>query len=230
MTPVEAAVLERPIAQPVGRLRTTTPFRVLVADDQPDVIEAIRLLLGARDFVVISACSPSEAVTAAAAHPIDAALIDLNYDKGRTSGEQGLELLAALLDADRALPVVVMTAWSSIDLALEAVRRGARDFIEKPWEDARMVATVRAHAELGRALRRVHSLETELQRLSGAAAASPQIAPTGSAALNDMRLLDVEGLLVRRAMEKFQGNVSRAARALGMSRSALYRRLERHKI
>src|SRR5262249_25096774 len=164
-------------AQPVGRLRAAMPFRVLVADDQPDVIEAIRMLLGARDFVVIGASSPGEAVTAAAAHPIDAALIDLNYDKGRTTGEQGLDLLAAL-------PIVVMTAWSSIDLALEAVRRGARDFVEKPWEEARLAATVRAHAELGRALRRVASLESELQRLSGAAAASPQIAPNGSAALS----------------------------------------------
>ena len=82
MTPVEAAVLERPTAQPVGRLRATTPFRVLVADDQPDVIEAIRLLLGARDFVVIGATTPAEAVAVAAAHPIDAALIDLQLRQG----------------------------------------------------------------------------------------------------------------------------------------------------
>jgi DNA-binding NtrC family response regulator len=121
-----------------------------------------------------------------------------------------------------------MTAWSSIDLAIEAVRRGARDFVEKPWEETRLVATLRAQAELGRALKRVSELERELQRMSGAAAAG---APAnGSAAFNDLRLLEVEGLLVRRAMEKFQGNVSRAARALGLSRSALYRRLERHKI
>ncbi|MFI5177712.1 MAG: response regulator, partial [Vicinamibacterales bacterium] len=171
--------------------------------------------------------SPAEAVSAARSQPLDAAVIDLNYDKGRTTGEQGLELLAALLDADSALPVVVMTAWGSIDLALEAVHRGARDFVEKPWEESRLVAIIRAQAELGRALKRVAQLETEVQKLNGGTHASPA---GGNGALGDMRLLEVEGLLVRRAMEKFQGNVSRAARALGLSRSALYRRLERHKI
>lgn len=225
MTPLEA-VLERPMTQSNGHLRETMPFRVLVADNQPDVIEAIRLLLGARDFNVVAANSPAEAVSAAATQPLDAALIDLNYDKGRTSGEQGLELLASLVSGNPTLPVVAMTAWSSIDLALEAVRRGARDFVEKPWEETRLVATVRAQAELGRALRRVSELERELHRLSAAAAAGTPETP----AVSDMRLLDVEGLLVRRAMDRFHGNVSRAARALGLSRSALYRRLERHKI
>ncbi|HUL75399.1 MAG TPA: response regulator [Vicinamibacterales bacterium] len=224
MTPLEA-VLDRPAAQPLTRLRGTMPFHVLVADDQPGVIDAIRLLLGAGEFAVVPAASPGEAVSAARSQPLDAALIDLNYDKGRTTGEQGLDLLAALLNADPSLPVVVMTAWGSIDLALEAVRRGARDFVEKPWEESRLVAIMRAQAELGRALKRVAQLETEVQRMNG----GPHAAP-GNGSLGDMRLLEVEGLLVRRAMEKFQGNVSRAARALGLSRSALYRRLERHKI
>lgn len=227
MTPLDA-VLERPTAQPAKRV--TTPYRVLVADDQSDVIEAIRLMLGPRDFTVVAAASPAEAVAAAMTQSLDAALIDLNYDKGRTTGEQGLELLAALLNADPMLPVIAMTAWSSIDLALEAVRRGAREFIEKPWEESRLVAALRSQAELGRALKRVAELESELQRLSGAAAAGALTVANGSASVADMRLLDVEGLLVRRAMERFQGNVSRAARALGLSRSALYRRLERHKI
>jgi len=228
MTPPEAALLERPTAQPQAKARGAAPYRVLVADDQSDVIEAIRLMLGARDFVVVAAASPSEAVSAAMTQSLDAALIDLNYDKGRTTGEQGLELLASLLGSDPLLPVVAMTAWSSIDLAIEAVRRGARDFVEKPWEESRLVATLRAQAELGRALKRVAELERELQRMSGAAAAGTPA--SGSATFTDMRLLEVEGLLVRRAMERFQGNVSRAARALGLSRSALYRRLERHKI
>jgi DNA-binding NtrC family response regulator len=228
MTPLDA-VLERPTA-PQANARVATPYRVLVADDQSDVIEAIRLMLGARDFVVVAAGSPAEAVAAAMTQSLDAALIDLNYDKGRTTGEQGLELLAALLKADPTLPVIAMTAWSSIDIALEAVRRGAREFIEKPWEESRLVATLRSQAELGRALKRVAELEREMQRLSGAAAAGVLTVASGSASVGDMRLLDVEGLLVRRAMERFQGNVSRAARALGLSRSALYRRLERHKI
>jgi len=227
MTPLDA-VLDRPTTQPLTRLRGALPFRVLVADDQPGVIDAIRLLLGGGEFSVVAASSPAEAVAAATAHPLDAAVIDLNYDKGRTTGEQGLELLAALLGADPALPVVVMTAWGSIDLALEAVRRGARDFVEKPWEESRFVAIIRAQAELGRALKRVAQLETEVQRLNGGGHGS-SAGPNG-APLADMRLIEVEGLLVRRAMDRFQGNVSRAARALGLSRSALYRRLERHKI
>ena len=229
MTPLDA-VLDRPVAQPPIAPRGSTPFRVLVADDQRDVIEAIRLLLGTREFSVVPASTPAEAVAAAAAHSCDAAIVDLNYDKGRTTGEQGLELLAALTSADPALPIVAMTAWSSIDLALEAVRRGARDFVEKPWDESRLVAIVRAQAELGRALRRVAQLESDLQRLSAAAASGVPASGNGHAPFSDMRLLDVEGLLVRRAMERYQGNVSRAARALGLSRSALYRRLERHKI
>ncbi len=224
MTPLDAAVLDHPAAPPLVPPHAV-PFRVLVADDQPDVIEAIRLLLGGRDFNVVGATSPAAAMSAASSQPLDAALVDLNYDKGRTTGEQGLELVASLTGADPTLPVVAMTAWSSADLAVEAVRRGARDFVEKPWEESRLLAIVRAQAELGRALRRVAELEAEVRRLTGAAPGA-----NGSSAYSEMKLIEVEGLLVRRAMERFQGNVSRAARALGLSRSALYRRLERHKI
>jgi DNA-binding NtrC family response regulator len=225
MSPLDA-LLERPASTPTAsRPAQAQPYRILVADDQRDVTEALRLLLSMHDFGVVSAASPVEAVAAAAAQPLDAALIDLNYDKGRTTGEQGLELITALKKHAPALPVVVMTAWSSIDLALEAVRRGARDFVEKPWDESRLIAILRSQAELGRALRRVAELESEIEKLRATSSVDG-----GQGTLTAMRLLDVEGLLVKQAMERHAGNVSRAARALGLSRSALYRRLERHKI
>lgn len=225
MSPLDA-LLERPASTPApSRTTQVQPYRILVADDQRDVTEALRLLLSMHDFGVVSASSPVEAVAAATAQPLDAALIDLNYDKGRTTGEQGLELITALKKHAPALPVVVMTAWSSIDLALEAVRRGARDFVEKPWDESRLIAILRSQAELGRALRRVAELESEIEKLRATSAVDG-----GQGTLTAMRLLDVEGLLVKQAMERHAGNVSRAARALGLSRSALYRRLERHKI
>jgi DNA-binding NtrC family response regulator len=225
MSPLEA-LLDRPAStSATSRPAHAQPYRILVADDQRDVTEALRLLLSMHDFGVVSAASPVEAVAAAAAQPLDAALIDLNYDKGRTTGEQGLELITALKKHAPALPVVVMTAWSSIDLALEAVRRGARDFVEKPWDESRLIAILRSQAELGRALRRVAELESEIEKLRATSSVDG-----GQGTLTAMRLLDVEGLLVKQAMERHAGNVSRAARALGLSRSALYRRLERHKI
>ena len=141
--------------------------RILVADDQREIIESVRMLLSGHGMTVIGALTPAEALSAAKAHSVDAALVDLNYEKGRTSGEQGLELVVALRRQSPTLPVIVMTAWSSIDLALEAMRRGARDFIEKPWEEPRLVGLLRSQAELGRALRRVSELENEVRDLAG---------------------------------------------------------------
>jgi CheY-like chemotaxis protein len=98
---------------------------------------------------------------------LDAALIGLNNEKDRTSGDHGLELVAALRRQLPNLPIVVMTAWSSIDLAIDAMRRGARDFVEKPWDDARLTTVLRGQAELGHALRRVNELEDEVRQLRG---------------------------------------------------------------
>jgi len=218
-----ADVLDRPAPRVPEAHVPPVQLRVLVADDQRDVIEALRLLLGTHGVSIVPAFSPAEALETS--QPVDAALVDLNYDKGRTSGTQGLDLLTALQGRHPGLPMVAMTAWGSLDLALEARRRGARDFIEKPWDDCRLVDTVRTQAELGRALRRLAQLESELLvlRQNG----GPKTAPDS---IENMPLLQVEGLLVRRAMERHHGNVSRAARTLGLSRSALYRRLERHQI
>src|SRR6516165_11469936 len=135
--------------------------RVLIADDQPDVLEALRLLLKSEGFVTESAASPSGILGAVEARDFDVILMDLNYARDTTSGEEGLDLLNRLQALDGTLPVVVMTAWGSVELAVEAMRRGARDFIQKPWENARLLAILRTQAELSRALRQGMRLEAE---------------------------------------------------------------------
>jgi len=144
---------------------------VLVADDQREVREALRLLLKAEGFEAVLAASPAEVVHAAATRDLDVALLDLNYSRDTTSGQEGLDLLARLRDIDAALPVVVMTAWASIDLAVAVMRQGARDFIEKPWENQRLLAVLRTQVELARALRRGDRLEAENQLLRAASGA-----------------------------------------------------------
>jgi phosphoserine phosphatase RsbU/P len=121
-----------------------TPPRVLIADDLPDVREALRLLLKPEGFAVATAASPEEALLAVEASRFDAVLIDLNYTRDTTSGAEGLDLLARLQVLAPSLPVVVMTAWGSIDLAVQAMRRGAVDFVTKPWQNEQIVATLTA--------------------------------------------------------------------------------------
>jgi DNA-binding NtrC family response regulator len=135
--------------------------RLLIADDQRDVLEALRLLLKPEGFAVEAATSPAGVLDAIASHDFDAVLIDLNYARDTTSGEEGLDLLSRIQAVDSTLPVIVMTAWGSVELAVEAMRRGARDFIQKPWENARLLATLRTQIELGSALRRSQRLEAE---------------------------------------------------------------------
>lgn len=135
--------------------------RILIADDQPDVIESLRLLLKAEGFQTEAVSSPAAILAAVETKDFDAALIDLNYARDTTSGQEGLDLLTRLQSLDSTLPVVVMTAWGSIELAVEAMRRGARDFVQKPWENARLLSILRTQLELGRALRRGARLEAE---------------------------------------------------------------------
>ncbi len=142
-------------------------MRVLIADDQPDVLEALRLLLKREGYRIESAESPAQALHMIANRDYDAAIIDLNYSRDTTSGQEGLDLLAQIQSTDSTLPVIVMTAWGSVDLAVEAMRRGARDFIQKPWENERLSAVVRTQLELSEALRRGQRLEAENQLLRG---------------------------------------------------------------
>jgi len=141
--------------------------RVLIADDQSDVLEALRLLLKAEGFQLETASSPAGVLAAVEAREFDVALIDLNYTRDTTSGEEGLNLLSRTQGLDPTLPVVVMTAWGSVEIAVEAMRRGARDFIQKPWDNARLLAIIRTQIELSQALRKGQRLEAENSLLRG---------------------------------------------------------------
>ncbi|MEJ2185410.1 MAG: sigma-54 dependent transcriptional regulator [Gemmatimonadota bacterium] len=138
---------------------------VLIADDQPDVIEALRLLLKGEGFQLVTARSPEEIRDAAEERDLDAVLMDLNYARDTTSGKEGLDLLSHLQALDSTLPVVVMTAWGSVEGAVEAIRRGAKDYIEKPWDNQRLVTTLRTQIELAKAMRRTEKLESENRML-----------------------------------------------------------------
>src|SRR5438094_5245542 len=139
--------------------------RVLIADDQRDVLESLRLLLKGEGYQIEAVTSPSAVFTAVEAGDFDCLLMDLNYARDTTSGEEGLNLLARLQSLDNTLPVVVMTAWGSIELAVEAMRRGARDFVQKPWENARLLTILRTQIELCRSLRKEVRLEAENELL-----------------------------------------------------------------
>jgi DNA-binding NtrC family response regulator len=139
--------------------------RVIIADDQADILDALKLLLGGEGFDVSTAASPAELIGALERSDFDVALIDLNYTRDTTSGHEGFELLERLKAIDPTLPVLVMTGWSSVAGAVEAMRRGARDYIEKPWDDEKLVAAVHTQLELRRALRRSRRLQEENTRL-----------------------------------------------------------------
>jgi DNA-binding NtrC family response regulator len=142
----------------------STP-KILVADDQRDVLEALRLLLKGEGLQIESATSPARALDLLRAQDFDVLLMDLNYARDTTSGQEGLDLLREIQRLDATLPVVVMTAWGSVELAVEAIRRGARDFVQKPWENERLLTILRTQIELGRALRKGRRLEAENQLL-----------------------------------------------------------------
>jgi DNA-binding NtrC family response regulator len=135
--------------------------RILIADDQPDVLEALRMLLKGEGYRTDAAESPAAVLQALETRDFDVVLMDLNYARDTTSGQEGLDLLTRIHMLDSTLPLVVMTAWGSVELAVEAMRRGARDFVQKPWDNARLLTILRTQVELGRALRRGQRLEAE---------------------------------------------------------------------
>jgi len=153
-----------------------TDAQVLIADDQPDVLEALRLLLKAEGYGIETASSPAGILTSIERSDFDAVLMDLNYTRDTTSGEEGFDVLTRLRSLDATLPVIVMTAWSSVDGAVEAMRRGARDYIEKPWDNERLLKTLRTQIELGRALKRSQKLEGENRLLKEGRDVPPFIA------------------------------------------------------
>ncbi len=139
----------------------STELPILIADDQRDVLQALRLMLKAEGFQTICVGDPVDALEAVAGRTFGVALLDLNYTRDTTSGQEGLELIGKLRELDPDLPMVVMTAWGTIDLAVQAVRAGAGDFIEKPWDNPRLLSVLRNQMALGEARRKAQRLEAE---------------------------------------------------------------------
>ncbi len=188
----------------------TSPTRpLLLLDDDPDVGLAAQLLLQRRVAPVVCLQRPAELFAALDRLQPAVLLLDLNFGPGRTDGEQGLRLLGEVLARPARPVVVVMTAYADIDLAVQALRRGAFDFVTKPWDNVRLVAT--CHEAVARAQPAPEGLPS----------ADTPSEPTRSLAAQ-------ERAAVLSAMAEAQGNLSEAARRLGLSRAALYRRLDKH--
>lgn len=142
----------------------TAAARVLIADDQPDVLEALRLLLSQHGFALRLVVSPAALIDALAGGPWDLVLIDLNYARDTTSGAEGLDLLTRIRTRDPLLPIVAMTAWGNIELAVEAMRRGARSFVQKPWDNVELVQVLQREIEAGRGARAQSEQHTREER------------------------------------------------------------------
>jgi DNA-binding NtrC family response regulator len=171
---------------------------ILVLDDDPDVLQAAELTLAGHAARVVTAQSPDAIAPALADGLFDCVLLDMNFVAGKRSGGEGFEALAAIKAVDPALSVVLMTAYGAVTLAVESLKRGADDFLLKPWRNDALVAAVNAAAERTRSARAPHTLD-EMERRAVAA-----------------------------ALERHKGNIARAAIALGLSRPALYRKIEKH--
>jgi DNA-binding NtrC family response regulator len=175
------------------------PGALLIIDDDPDVLKAAAAALARDAGRVDVAVSPDG--LAERAHAYDAVLLDMNFAAGARDGAEGLDILAQIQAADPALSVVLMTTYGGVALAVEALKRGAADFVLKPWRNEALVQAMAAAAAL-----------TTQRRASGAA----------------LNLDDLERRAIERALAVYEGNVSHAAAALGLTRPALYRRMERH--
>lgn len=170
------------IILPFVMAKSVTAPRILAADDQQHILDALEILLKPQGYRIDAARSPELAREALATELYDAVLIDLNYTRDTTSGREGLDLLTEIASQDSTLPVIVMTAWGNVELAVEAMRRGARDFIQKPWENERLLTMLRTHVELRRALQQAERLAAEnrllnTQGLPEFIATSPAMAP-----------------------------------------------------
>ena len=145
----------------------TRQHRIFVADDQRDVLESLRLLLKSEGYATETYANPETLVAALRERTADAVLMDLNYTRDTTSGDEGLDTVSRIRSFDAHTPIVLMTAWGTIGLAVEGMRRGAQDFIEKPWDNERLLTVLRTQVALGRALQRARTLEAENRQLKG---------------------------------------------------------------
>jgi len=143
------------------RISPNAAPRILIADDQPDVLEALRLLLKGEGYQIDAVTSPAAVTAALEARDFDVVIMDLNYTRDTTSGQEGLDLLSRIRGIDSVLPVIVMTAWATVGLAVEAMRGGARDFVQKPWDNERLLTIVKTQIDLSNAIRRGMRLEAE---------------------------------------------------------------------
>ncbi len=137
--------------------------RALIADDQPDVLIALRLLLRNAGYQTEAVTSPAEVLEAIKQSNFDLVLMDLNYARDTTSGQEGLDLITNIRTLDSALPIVVLTAWGSVELAVEAMHRGGRDFVQKPWDNSRLLKSLNTQIELGRKKRQQRRIDAESQ-------------------------------------------------------------------
>ncbi len=177
--------------------------RVLYLDDDPDILIAAEILLARHQMVLVPAATPAIAETILAQEAVDAILLDLNFRRGDTSGAEGLAFLDRILARDPRARVVIVTGHSGINIAVAAMRRGAADFVMKPWHNDRFVATIRAAIDQPRP-------------------APPPPEP------DDLNLDRTELALIKEALKRHHHNISQAAKALGLTRAALYRRMEKH--
>lgn len=181
---------------------------ILVVDDDADVLTAARLLLRQHFGKVLTCADPDEIPQLMASEPIDVFLVDMNFAVGENRGLEGLNCLEGIRSIDRDAVVVLMTAFGDLNTAVEAMREGAADFVLKPWQNEKLVATLSVAAELRRTRATVSRLGTEQDA-------------------NSLNLEANERRLVTRALEETHGNISHAARALGITRAALYRRIQK---
>jgi DNA-binding NtrC family response regulator len=154
---------------PTATANSTRP-RLLIADDQAPIVEALRLLLKPEGYRIDDVASPAEALDRLTTQEFDALLVDLNYTRDTTSGREGLDLISAIRQRDATVPIIVMTAWANVALAVDAMHRGASDFVQKPWDNARLLTILRTQLELAQLQRRTRRLEAEnrLLRAEGA--------------------------------------------------------------
>ena len=145
--------------------------RVLIVDDREDTLKALAILLRSNSFDFKSASSPAAALELIQAEPFDVVLMDLNYSRDTTSGREGMDLLGQIRSIDSQIAIAVMTAWSSVEIAVEAMRRGANDFVEKPWENERLLSILKTQIELVQAKRDGQRLQAENERLEAMQAA-----------------------------------------------------------
>jgi DNA-binding NtrC family response regulator len=178
------------VSNPPAPVATARPARILIADDQADVLEALRLLLKRDGYSVVTSQSPQGALATLESEDVDLVLMDLNYARDTTSGREGMDLLGRIRAQDASLPVVVMTAWGSVEGAVEAMRGGARDYVQKPWDNTRLLATLRTQLELGRALKRSRRLEEENQHLRRGQGGAPSMVSESRAMQPIRRLIE----------------------------------------